>query len=238
MTPPLHNYTQKAGKTYFWDTSDSETLYQKNLADPETNKKLQQLGYVDATIEYQFNSHGFRTAEFDQKIDIMCFGCSFTMGTGLPAKDTWPTKLHDLTGLTVANLGQAGSSNDTAYRMARHYLHVFQPKYAIWLQTDPVRLEIIDQSNDTVINILPRDMNNLHADNLFVKTWIASEINHQINLDKNTQAFQQLCHRDSIIPMILPRRDLKILDLARDLLHPGTLSHQQLAKKISELIAN
>lgn len=238
MTPTLHNYNLKAGKTYLWDTSDNQEVYEKNLANLENNKLLHELGFVDNPIEYKFNSHGFRTAEFDQKFDMVCFGCSFTMGTGVHAKHTWPEQLEGLTGLKIANLGHAGSSNDTAYRIARHYLHLLTPKYAVWLQTDMHRIEIIDESANTAINILAAEEKNLHADNVFVKTWMASEINQQINLEKNTQAFQQLCHKLSIIPIILSRHNIKKLDLARDLQHPGPRSYQHLAEKISLLVAN
>lgn len=174
-----------------------------------------------------------------KKTDIVCFGCSFTMGTGVHDKDTWPSQLQTLTGLRVTNLGHAGSSNDTAYRMARHYLKFLQPKYAIWLQTDAHRIEIIDQSTNIVINILASDINNnLFSDNLFIKTWMCSDINQQLNLDKNTHAFKYLCDQASVIPIILSHCDVPSLDLARDLQHPGPRSYQQLAEKISLLIAN
>jgi hypothetical protein len=238
MTPAPSNYSRLANQTVFWDTSDNKETYQKNLKNSKAFEQLQRLNYVDYTIEYQFNSHGFRTQEFEKKLDAVCFGCSFTMGTGVRYEHTWPVQLSQLTGLQIANLGHAGSSNDTAYRMARHYLEFLQPKYAIWLQTDAHRIEIIDESIKTVINILASDYNNLHANNLFVKTWMASEINQQINLDKNTQAFQQLCYQASVIPIILPRNDIEVLDLARDLQHPGPRSYQQLAEKISLLLAN
>ena len=238
MTPAPSNYLHLANQTVFWDTSDSINTYENNLMDCKHSVLLHDLGYVDYEISYVFNSHGFRTQEFNKDTDIVCFGCSFTMGTGVRREHTWPSRLADLTGLTVVNLGHAGSSNDTAYRMARHYLHVLRPKYAIWLQTDAHRIEIIDESVNTVINILASDYNNLHANNLFVKTWMTSEINQQINLDKNTQAFQQLCYQASVIPIILPHSDIQVLDLARDLQHPGPRSYQQLAKKISLSIAN
>jgi hypothetical protein len=240
MTPAPSNYLRFANQTVFWDTSDSINAYQNNLNNYKSSVLLHDLGYVDYEISYVFNSHGFRTQEFDQNTDIVCFGCSFTMGTGVRNEHTWPSRLADLTGLSVVNLGHAGSSNDTAYRMARHYLHFLRPKYAIWLQTDIHRIEIIDESVDTTINILASDNNNLHANNLFVKTWMTSEINQQINLDKNTQAFQQLCHQSSVIPIILPRRNsvMETLDLARDLQHPGPRSYQQLAEKISLLMTN
>jgi hypothetical protein len=238
MTPAPSNYLHLANQTVFWDTSDSINNYENNLMDAKHSVLLRDLGYVDYEISYAFNSHGFRTQEFNQSIDVVCFGCSFTMGTGVRFEHTWPARLADLTGLTVVNLGHAGSSNDTAYRMARHYLHVLRPRWAIWLQTDMHRIEIIDESANTTINILASDINNLHANNLFVKTWMTSEINQQINRDKNTQAFQQLCHQASVMPIILPHSETEVLDLARDLHHPGPRSYQQLAEKIVLLMSN
>jgi hypothetical protein len=238
MTPAPSNYLHLANQTVFCDTSDSNETYQKNLKNPKSFKQLQNLSYVDYTIEYQFNSHGFRTEEFGQKFDMVCFGCSFTMGTGVRYEHTWPSQLAQLTGLQIANLGHAGSSNDSAYRIARHYLKFLQPKYAIWLQTDAHRIEIIDQSINTVVNILASDNNNLYSDNFFVKTWMTSDINQEINLEKNTQAFQFLCNQLSIIPIILTRNWITNCqnDVARDLQHPGPSSYQQLAEKIKSLI--
>ena len=238
MTPAPSNYSHLANQTVFWDTTDSIDTYKNNLVDCKFSKLLHELDYVDYEISYTFNSHGFRTPEFDQKPDMVCFGCSFTMGTGVRSEHTWPSQLSQSTGLQVANLGHAGSSNDTAYRMARHYLEFLQPKYAIRLQTDAHRIEIIDQSTNIVINILASDIDNQFSDNLFIKTWMSSDINQQLNLEKNTQAFKYLCDQASVIPIILSRRDIIVLDLARDLRHPGPRSYQQLAEKISLLIAN
>ena len=238
MKPAPSNYSHRANQTVFWDTSDNDETYQKNCKNSNAFEQLKQFNYLDYTIEYQFNSHGFRTQEFGGKLDVVCFGCSFTMGTGVRNEHTWPIQLSQLTGLQVANLGHAGSSNDTAYRMARHYLQLLRPKWAIWLQTDAHRIEIIDQSTNIVMNILASDINNLFSDNLFIKTWMSSDINQQLNLDKNTQAFKYLCDQASVIPIILSPGDIPWLDLARDLQHPGPRSYQQLAEKISLLIAN
>ena len=109
---PYHNQQQYADQTLNWCSTDSEEQYNKNVSNNTTREQLQSLGWNFNSIQYRFNSHGFRTAEFDQPVDIACFGCSFTMGTGTHARDTWPEQLQALTGLTVANLGHAGSSND------------------------------------------------------------------------------------------------------------------------------
>lgn len=241
MTPLLHNYTRKAGKTYSWDTSDSEENFKKNSSNPETKKILQDLGFLDRPIEYRFNSHGFRTHEFDQNFDIACFGCSFTMGTGLHAKDTWPTQLEELTGLRAANLGHAGSSNDTMFRFAWHYLRYLRPRYAIWLQTDPHRFELMDQSNNVALNTVATDTTNPCSNDYFVKCWFASPDNWRLNLEKNTLAFQKICDQLGIKSIILDRDTVPDTyrypyNDARDLVHPGANSYQRFAKNLVDLL--
>lgn len=236
MTPIIHNYSCVAGTTVNWDTSDSQQQYFKNIQSADKRQLLAERGYLDTNIDYQFNSHGFRTAEFDHQIDIACFGCSFTMGTGIHANDTWPAQLSALTGLTVANLGHAGSSNDTAFRVADHYLKFLKPRYAIWLQTDMHRIELLDDSDLVSLNIIASDTENPCANDYFTKVWFSSSSNHQLNLAKNTGAFKNLCHQLDIKCLILSRNQVINDWSARDFLHPGPLANQKLAKHICSLI--
>jgi hypothetical protein len=241
MIPLLHNYTKKAGRVFEWDTSDSQQAYLKNLTDPKLKQRLTELGFVDRPIEYKFNSHGFRTEEFENQIDAVCFGCSFTMGTGVHAIDTWPSQLAQLTGLRTTNLGHAGSSNDTVFRFAEHYLKSLRPKYAIWLQTDMHRIELIDQANSVTLNILASDTTNPCANDYYTKIWFASDINHQLNYNKNTRAFRHLCQELQIKSIILhrdqvPSHGLFPYSSARDLTHPGARDYQQLATQIAGLL--
>jgi len=236
MTPVLHTYSAQAGKTLYWDTSDSEQCFEKNKKDPAAHQQLKDLGYLDTAIEYQFNSHGFRTAEFVGAVDLACFGCSFTMGTGVHASDTWPEQLAKLTGSSVANLGHAGSSNDTAFRFANHYLRLLRPKIAIWLQTDRHRLELLDEDLQISLNILASDTSNPCRDDYFTKIWFASSANQQLNLEKNTRAFRDLCRELGIVSVVLPRNQVSNDQCARDLSHPGPLAYQQLSKQIYQQI--
>ena len=230
------NYENCANQIKHWDTSDSEQNYQCNLTSAKTRATLEKFNYIDYDIEYRFNSHGFRAPEFDQEFDIVCFGCSFTMGTGVREEHTWPFVLSKLTGLTVANLGHAGSSNDTAYRMARHYLPYLKPKYAIWLQTDKHRIEIIDQDLKNPMNILATSGDNIYTSSEFVKLWMSSSVNQCLNLAKNTDAFKYLCHQASIKDIVIPRNQVTFEDLGRDLIHPGPKTYQKLAEYIKSLL--
>jgi hypothetical protein len=241
MTPLIHNYTNKANKTFDWDTSDNQDWYLKNLADPEIRQRIADLGFIDNPIQYKFNSHGFRTAEFDQQFDIVCFGCSYTMGTGVHAHNTWPSQLASLTGLRVANLGHAGSSNDTAFRFANHYLKFLKPKYAVWLQTDMHRLELLDNATPMSLKILAGDNRNPCASDYFTKIWFTTDENQLLNLEKNTLAFQQVCENLGIESIILSRTQVPPHGLfpysrARDLTHPGVDDYKELVQRIQPLL--
>jgi hypothetical protein len=237
MTLPLHNYSFLANSTVYWDTTDSEETYLKNIQDPTTCQQLQDLGFLNTEIRYQFNSHGFRTVEFDQPVDIACFGCSFTMGTGVPESDTWPNQLQKLSGLSVANLGHAGSSNDTAFRFANYYLGRLKPQYAVWLQTDNHRLELLDDYVPQSQNIMASDLDSLFANDYFVKTWFSSSSNQLLNCQKNTLAFKQLCNELDIQHLILTRQQISNkIDRARDLRHPGKKSYQNLAEHVKKTL--
>jgi lysophospholipase L1-like esterase len=236
MTPIVHNYSHAAGKTVNWDTSDSEMTYLKNIQDSVRLNRLQELDFYNVPIQYQFNSHGFRSAEFDHPAEIVCFGCSFTMGTGVHAQDTWPSQLQLLTGLTVANLGHAGSSNDTAFRLANHYLKWLKPKYAIWQQIDMHRLELLDDLRLESLNILATDTHNPCADDYYVKTWFSSPSNQELNLLKNTMALKQLCDSLQIQLIVVPRKNIPKDHSARDLMHPGAAAYKTLAKQVVSLL--
>ena len=238
MTPVVHNYSHLAGRTVHWDTTDSEESYQRNLVTPVTRARLKQLGWIDITIDYSFNGDGFRNPEFDTVYDVLCFGCSFTMGTGVQASMTWPSQLQSLTGLQVANLGHAGSSNDTVFRFALHYLPKLRPSVAVWLQTDRHRIELIDDAGPTSLNIMASDRYNPCAHDYFTRTWFSSDTNQQLNLQKNSLAFRHLCDQLDIKSIIMPRETLKSHGLptsgsARDLMHPGVDDYAEIAQLVA-----
>jgi hypothetical protein len=240
MILTVHNYSQLANRTVHWDTTDNKRSYFKNLQNPIAYQRLQQLGFVNTQIDYCYNSHGFRTIEFDKKFDVACFGCSFTMGTGVHSWDTWPAQLQTLTGLQTANLGHAGSSNDTVFRIAEHYLKFLKPRYAVWLQTDRHRVELLDDSVPMSLNIIAGDTHNPCANDYFIKTWFATDENQTLNLKKNTLAFIYTCETLGIDPIILDR-SLVTTDKfpnndARDLIHPGRDFYKTLAQRVKNII--
>jgi hypothetical protein len=115
------------------------------------------------------------------------------------------------------------------------------PTFAVWVQTEKHRLEIIDESCNRSVNIsvntLASDSDYFSKDN-FLKTWMTTEINQVLNQKKNTGAFINLCRELGIVPVVLVRDDVEGIDLGRDLQHPGKQSYQLLATKIKNIIDN
>jgi hypothetical protein len=104
------------------------------------------------------------------------------------------------------------------------------------LQTDRARIELVDDYLNIAQNILPNDQSDHYSQDRFIRAWMLSEISQQINLDKNTRAFEHLCQQLNIISIVLPCHERISTDLARDLQHPGQLSHMAMAKKIQTLM--
>jgi hypothetical protein len=162
------------------------------------------------------------------------------MGTGVHSQDTWPEQLAAITELTVANLGHAGSSNDTAVRFALHYLPLLRPRYAVWLQTDQHRIELLDDTVPLSLNVIASDTTNPCADDYFIKTWFTSVTNQQLNLQKNTLAFKYLCQSLGIESIVLDRNQVDTKPFpfgdARDLIHPGADTYRTLAQQVKTII--
>jgi hypothetical protein len=88
---------------------DTQQLFQTNL------KRLGPTWYyANHPIEYKFNSHGYRMREFDT-IDyanhLAFFGCSFTVGVGLPLEETFAYRTATTLGCDYVNGSIGGASN-------------------------------------------------------------------------------------------------------------------------------
>ena len=110
----LCNYAEQ-NKTLYWKASDTENKFKRKLKEkPETVSY-----WKDKSIEYRYNNYGFRTYDDFNKDDegIVCLGCSFTEGIGLPLEYNWGYKLAKHFNLKHWNLGQHAMGLETAFRL-------------------------------------------------------------------------------------------------------------------------
>ena len=212
-----------------WLPMDTEELYQTHLQIPEKRSLLEKYNWLNSKFTYKFNSEGFRSREFLNEPAIAFFGCSFTLGVGLPLETSWPYIVSSRLNLACYNLAIAGSSNDTAFRMAYSRLETIKPKMVIFCQTYSHRFEIFDG--------IGFSGKGPHGDNgNYENEWMAYSQNTLLNKEKNRLGMNQLCTDLGIKFLATEVEKLEIVDLARDLYHPGIGSNRKFADYILSLI--
>ena len=100
---------------------------------------------------------------------------------------------------------------------------------------------MLDDSIPLSMNIIGTDTRNPCADDYFIKTWFSSDSNQVLNQQKNTQAFQYLCHSLGIKSVVLPRESVPMhgpfpRGNARDLCHPGGEIYAVIAQQVQDLL--
>jgi len=226
-----------------WFDQDSEVLYQKNLK--ELPKEWR---FRTKTVEYNINSAGYRTKEFD-KINwaksIVVFGDSCVFGVGLPEEDTLCYKIQKALNIPVVNLGAAGSSSlYTLHNAALLSESYPTPRAIVSLWTSPYRLPYY--TNDRVMNC-----GNWNYDRFKIGYyWNENKDNAIIQLKLNAIAFREMWKNRtnyfelSLFPdtaQILQCNFVNQIDFARDMrkqksgyysAHPGEKTNQFAAEKV------
>lgn len=132
---PYSDRERPRGKTVYWITRDNEENFRKN---PKP-------GYTETSITYTYNSHGFRTKEFDfsnGKGNILFLGCSHTEGIGLRAEDTWVHKVSQhFPDHNCYNLGIGGGGVDMVTRFLYNLSGLMRPEVVFILWPSIVRFE-------------------------------------------------------------------------------------------------
>lgn len=93
----------------FYDTDDEENFRRarKHYGDDWL--------WSSRPVDYRINAQGFRMAEMaevDWNNYLAVFGCSFTVGVGMPLEELFSHRIAQELGLDYVNLAQPGASND------------------------------------------------------------------------------------------------------------------------------
>jgi hypothetical protein len=232
--PPYHVWQIHSGKTLNWLSTDSQLLYNNHCHDPKQRARLEQAGWYPYTeINYQFNSHGFRTDEFDSSPRILTLGCSYTQGIGLHRNQTWPELLAVQLEKQVWNLGVGGGSLDTCFRLLEYWIEHLNIQAVVVLAPELSRVEVV--LNNSRVESCGSWRDDDSTTN-FYRHWIDHPDNSTINRRKNILAMQHICNQQQApILFYYPETEFrdKIGGKARDLLHYGAGMHLQLANKIN-----
>jgi hypothetical protein len=225
---PKHFNTPFSGKRVYWTWSDRKESWLNNV---KTNQQFfEENGWLDEfAIEYNYNSHGFRSQEFNNNPSWIALGCSFTEGTGLPIDAVWVSLLSNLMKIHIWNLGVASGALDTCFRLLEYYIDKLNIQGVFLLQPPAHRFELFSEGYPCLY--LPNDRDNA-AFPIF-KNWVGDDNNIKFNEKKNLLAMQKLCDINNI--RLIKRTSNDLLNngtsvrQARDLAHPGKDNHINLA---------
>jgi hypothetical protein len=225
-----HIHSCYANQTLFWVPMDTQDRYNKNLK--ENFELLKHFDWIDKTIEYKFNSLGFRSIEFDHTPNIIFVGCSNTQGIGIRQEDRWTELVASSLNLSCFNLGVGGTSADTAFRLLYVYIDKLRPKLVIFREPPGIRIELLYEDNFLDLHVRSEMPPKIR--DYFLDYYASNDINHNLNLLKNINAMENLSIKHG--SKFLFTKEKKSIDFARDLTHPGISSNQKYAEYVLSLI--
>jgi len=240
---PIHNGKNYASQDLAWLPTDTKENYEKMILDPAHRAYFAEQGWNQpGTINYRFNSHGFRADEFDNGPYMMALGCSYTVGIGLPDKVTWARQTATALGLKCANLAWGGYSADSCYRLAEYWVPTLRPNYVCMLVPPRHRVELLLDAQDTgpgnsLLEIFMPECQSqfFNVTDSYLKHWFLNDENAMINQRKNVRAVQQLC-AELDIPCTIAYADehmsqsREAIGYARDYMHGGPKAHDILTR--------
>jgi hypothetical protein len=217
------NHWEPGTLPYSWNPKNVKQSWsgtdQVRNADPNWNQ-----GY----ISYDYNAHGFRTHDLaslqGQEVDV-ALGCSFTEGIGLPVEYVWPSVIEQRTARPMLNMGLSGGATDTVARILTNIspLYKINTVYILW----PLKHRFEIYENNSICTMYPGSASASIEYTWYMGTEYSSQRfykHHAI-----TKHLAQLYHFQ-IKEYIMPYDLWQIPgDLARDQLHAGVQSHQNLA---------
>ena len=191
-----HNYSPHANLSMNWVGTD-QPHNQRAKLDTSFRSAWQESGWTDDTvIEYQFNSGGFRTDEFDQSERIMILGSSPTVGVGLHRSQTWSELLSKKINMPIWNLATGTGCLDTMYRVLKNYLPQLNVTIVIEFGGEKDAFEIYYQNKWHVVNS-PTDYSNSDLQST-TNIWYTHLENQQTNQEKNTDAMRWICNQHRV----------------------------------------
>ena len=150
MNPLMAMYPGRTDKTEYPFPPEKyiNCLLMNNLS-LYSNKSFKSLGFyrngsnVDVETEYQYNSFGYRSNEWNDHCDVLAVGCSNTMGLGIPVEHSWPQILSKIINKDVRTLSRSGGSIlDLVQKTFAYFREFGNPKTIFCLFPEPFRLMI------------------------------------------------------------------------------------------------
>jgi hypothetical protein len=226
VPPPLHLLSSTrmpfaprtpAGVRRVWQGTDSEERFRKR---PHPT-----LGPDD--VDYRFNAHGYRCAEFDAPreagtLSVVSLGASEVLGTGVPVENTFTQEFTRLLSARLRrplvgwNLGVGGCSADCVVRLLVSALPVLRPDVVLMTFPHPARREHLgddgrvhchNREGPARRRLTERLLDPEHYALTEANLDLSSTHNDTINLYKNYKVCEALCRASPAMWLFTATRD-------------------------------
>jgi hypothetical protein len=234
-------YPENARFEYFHGHKDSKQTYDNNLKVMGPDWE-----YAKMFLTYKRNSLGHRSKEFSElNLDnyILCTGCSISEGIGLPVNKRYSDVLAYMLNCDMYNLGLGGSGNDVIfYNLVTWFTSVpIKPKLVVigWTSENRFLVDHDDQISLSTASDLEVEDFLLAGDELNYFASKTSLMKKLIRKIITVPIIEIPWHADATLEKPIHAVHYgqnKIVDLARDLTHPGIKSNQIIAETIYEYI--
>lgn len=242
----LFGYSDLTVRPFTVFNSDSAELFEES----KTTQPADWI-YRDKLIVYERNEVGHRTKSINDLADdfILYTGCSFTEGIGLATEDIYPTLVSTALGVDSYNLALASSGPDLIYTNLNLWFKNVKklPKAVVIQHTFPDRAYI--PKNGGILPLgpwFPRIPKGLLTEDekKSFENLVLSEFCEHYFLQMREQFNALMAALGITVIEISPDgyhvegsiAEMKTLDLARDLKHPGVESHSAIAARVVEAI--
>jgi hypothetical protein len=249
----------RAHKNVRWVLPDGEKEYYEHLKDSIKAKRLEQAGWTATNVIYKYNTHGFRGEELEYTSDksIMFLGCSHIFGTGINYEDTMAYHVSKSLGYKCYNLSLVGSSINTLFSYALHWIPKLKPNIVVVMQPHQLRigwfcgLKWLNENDKSEVGewlkVTPTTVHGGPYDHSaynknmfeFYMSWTSRRINSNLNMESNTLAIKQICSENDAKFYKFSGEELfstKKVDEARDLVHAGKQTNINAANLILDAI--
>jgi len=225
-TAPHSNFTLEG--------SDSYDNYQLNL-----KSQPQDWIYRNKDITYKRNVYGHRSVDVEtlDKDFVLFAGCSITFGSGLALEDTYPYLVSKSLGMDYYNLSVEASGPDVVthnlFSWAQHIKK--RPAYIVVQWPEPYRF--FHPSDDPKYLLGPwidyiKHLYDKPIIDKYYKVIETDVLEHyykimRLSVTTYIQALGIPCYQ-------FETKDIEVVDVARDLKHPGIETN----KKLADLVVN
>lgn len=216
--------------------TDTKKKYEESLKSEDRN-----WFYRENPIQYELNKQKYRAPDFnsiDWANSIVVFGCSNVFGLGLHTEDTITQQLEKITGINVVNMGAPGSSMKFSLYNSIILSNGFPtPKAVVQVWTHPDRIPLFRRFSVTNQGSWNKEKHSYFSAFAQVESNIVTNAILDSMTCKNVWSSRTKYYECTLFGKthdVLQCDYHKIVDVARDLIHPGRITSRTVAESIAK----